>query len=149
MRPHKTSKSLSKHHVSAPCTPSHSPHSHGYGSLIRRTIMFQIRLAADGLRDLLLSPISILAALVGIFHPTNPSWALDRLMKLGQQSDRWINLFEQESQREDGARSQTIDDWCATAENEIRTQMKTQDWSAGPRPWHGQSKPQTSQSQPD
>ena len=50
----------------------------------------------DGLRDILLSPVSILAALYGLIsHPENPGIHFDRLLKFGRRTDVWINLFEQ------------------------------------------------------
>ena len=45
-----------------------------YGDVVRRTFFFQLRLAADNLRDLLLSPIAIVAALLGLLRPDDPSW---------------------------------------------------------------------------
>ena len=100
----------------------HSPRN-GYGSLVRRTIFFQFRLAADGIRDLLLSPISVIAALLGILRPDNPSWALDRLMMVGRRTDRWINLFEQEDQLHHQQRGQTMDDLFDQMEREVKTRM--------------------------
>ena len=70
--------------------------SQSYGDVVRRTLFFQFRLAVDNLRDLLLSPIAIVAALLGLLRPDNPSWALDRLMMFGRATDRWINLFEEQ-----------------------------------------------------
>lgn len=94
-----------------------------YGSLVRRTILFQFRLAADGLRDLLLSPISVIAALLGLLNPDNPSWAFDRLMAMGRVSDRWINLFEQEHQNPAHDRSQTMDDLVNHIERGVKARM--------------------------
>jgi|DEB0MinimDraft_6_1074348.scaffolds.fasta_scaffold113247_2 hypothetical protein len=62
--------------------------------LLRDVLAFQFKLLLDGLRDVLLSPISITAALVGVFtERDNPGRHFYRLMKLGHDSDRWINLF--------------------------------------------------------
>ncbi|WP_421852176.1 hypothetical protein [Oricola sp.] len=64
------------------------------GALIRRVIIFQVKLFADGLRDLFLSPISIAAAAIGfLFGGRNPHAVYDRLMEVGHESDRWIDLF--------------------------------------------------------
>jgi len=62
----------------------------------RHLIVFQIKLAADAVRDLLLSPISIVVFFVdAVRKPTlEESWYL-RLMILGRQSDRVINLFDE------------------------------------------------------
>jgi|AP95_1055475.scaffolds.fasta_scaffold00658_7 hypothetical protein len=62
--------------------------------LFRDVLGFQFKLAIDGLRDVLLSPISIGAALVGVFSSKdNPGKYFYRLLNMGHQSDQWINLF--------------------------------------------------------
>jgi len=63
-------------------------------SLIRRVAIFQVKLFADGLRDLFLSPISFFFAGIGIvFGGRNPHGAFDRLMQAGHITDSWIDLF--------------------------------------------------------
>lgn len=64
------------------------------GALLRRLIIFQIKLFADGVRDLVLSPISFAAAAVGIlFGGRDPHGPFDRLMDAGHITDNWIDLF--------------------------------------------------------
>jgi hypothetical protein len=64
------------------------------GSLVRRLVIFQVKLFIDGFRDLVLSPISFVAAVAGLlFGGRNPHAAFDRLMEAGHASDRWIDLF--------------------------------------------------------
>jgi len=60
--------------------------------------VFQVKLAMDAVRDLLLSPVSIICGLVDIFkgHSLSKSY-FHRLMTLGQQSDGWLNLFGKHS----------------------------------------------------
>lgn len=66
----------------------------GRWQLLRDVLAFQFKLAMDGLRDVLLSPISITAALIGIFSDRhNPGRYFYTLLELGHRSDRWINLF--------------------------------------------------------
>jgi len=59
-------------------------------------LVFQIKLAADALRDLIMSPVSIVVFFAdAIRKPTlEESWYL-RLMLLGRKSDRLINLFDE------------------------------------------------------
>lgn len=65
------------------------------GALLRRLIVFQIKLGLDGLRDLLLSPVSIIAVLVGLlFGGERPDRPFRRLMAFGQRTDIWIDLFD-------------------------------------------------------
>lgn len=62
--------------------------------LIRDVIAFQFKLAMDGLRDILLSPVSITAAIIGLLiRRENPGKYFYRLLEIGHDSDRWINLF--------------------------------------------------------
>ncbi|PSM17151.1 MULTISPECIES: hypothetical protein [Nitratireductor] len=62
--------------------------------MLRRVAVFQIKLFADGLRDVVMSPLSILAAIAGAFSRRDPDVYFDRLMHFGRGTDRWINLFE-------------------------------------------------------
>ncbi|WP_163271595.1 hypothetical protein [Chelativorans alearense] len=71
------------------------PQAHG-GSrtrLVRRVVLFQVKLFADGLRDFVMSPLSIIAGVLGILFSRDPEGAYDRLMRFGRETDRWINLF--------------------------------------------------------
>ena len=73
------------------------PLSTGYprAMLAWRIAVFQIKLIADGLRDVLLVPISIIAGLVGIVRGGSDADKpfLD-VLKLGRRTESWINLFE-------------------------------------------------------
>ncbi len=82
-------------------------------ALVSRVILFQFKLFADGVRDLLLSPLSIAAGLIGIlFAPNNPHYLFDRLLSVGRRTERWINLFDQygEEKRDGAARREPTDD---------------------------------------
>ena len=62
--------------------------------VVRDTIVFQVKLAGDGIRDVILSPVSIIAAIAGIlFYPSKPDHYLKKLMHFGHKTDRWLNLF--------------------------------------------------------
>ena len=62
--------------------------------LVRDVVVFQVKLMLDSLRDVFLSPISIIAALIGlIFVREDPGRYFNRLLTLGRKSDVWINLF--------------------------------------------------------
>ncbi|MCR9279022.1 MAG: hypothetical protein NXH85_13715 [Pseudomonadaceae bacterium] len=55
---------------------------------------FQLKLLMDGMRDILLSPISIVAGLIGILSTDpHPDRAFRRVMVWGRKSEDWINLF--------------------------------------------------------
>lgn len=62
--------------------------------LVLALARFQIKLLIDGLRDLVLSPIALVAVLVGIASPGDqPDRLFRRLLLWGRRSESWINLF--------------------------------------------------------
>lgn len=62
--------------------------------LIREAAVLQLKLLADGLRDALLIPISLVAAIIGIARGGDQADREYRqVIKLGRRSERWINLF--------------------------------------------------------
>jgi hypothetical protein len=63
-------------------------------ALIRETALLQIKLLADGFRDAVLIPVSLIASLIGLLRGgDNPDREFRRVIKLGRRSERWINLF--------------------------------------------------------
>jgi hypothetical protein len=63
-------------------------------SLIRDMLIFQIKLAMDAIRDLFLSPVSIVCGLADLLLGNSLSKSyFYKLMGLGHQSDAWLNLF--------------------------------------------------------
>ena len=62
--------------------------------LARDTAILQLKLLVDGLRDAMLIPISLLAALLGFVRGGEEAdREFLRVLKLGRRSERWINLF--------------------------------------------------------
>ena len=72
--------------------PTRSP---GRWTLIRDAAVLQFKLVVDGFRDLLLVPASLIAALVSLIDSRDgqPGPQFYRLLALGKQSERAINLF--------------------------------------------------------
>ena len=70
------------------------------GKALRHLLVFQVKLAADALRDLLMSPVSVVVFLLDTVRkpPLEESLYL-RLMLLGRQSDRVINLFDEHKEK--------------------------------------------------
>ena len=63
-------------------------------SLIWEVLVLQVKLVADGLRDVLLVPLSLGAAILGLVAGgDDPGRLYRKLMLLGRRSERWINLF--------------------------------------------------------
>ncbi len=66
------------------------------GRALRHLLVFQLKLALDALRDLALSPLSIAVfVLDALRRPTLENSLYLKLMRLGQRSDRLINLFDE------------------------------------------------------
>jgi hypothetical protein len=63
-------------------------------TLIRDVAVFQVKLIFDGMRDVLLLPISLIAGLASLVKGgASPSSEFYDLLKIGRRSERWINLF--------------------------------------------------------
>jgi hypothetical protein len=65
-------------------------------TLIRDLFVFQAKLLVDGFRDLLLVPASLVAGIWSIFSgdKDRPGPQFYRLVRLGKQSEAWIDLFK-------------------------------------------------------
>jgi hypothetical protein len=63
-------------------------------ALIRNTVVFQLKLMADGFRDLVLLPVSLVATIIGLLRGGDkPEREFHQVIELGRESERWINLF--------------------------------------------------------
>lgn len=63
--------------------------------LIRDAAVLQVKLVVDGLRDLVLVPASLIAAIASLITSDNgkPGSQFYRLLAVGKRSERWIDLF--------------------------------------------------------
>jgi len=88
--------------------------------LAKDVLVFQGKLGLDALRDLILSPVSVGAALFGaIFSPSEPGKYFYDLMRWGRRSDHFIGLFtagQDPAEREDFA---SVDDIVETIEKVV------------------------------
>ena len=64
--------------------------------LIRDVVVFQFKLIVDGLRDLILVPTSLVVGIVSLLSGSDgkPGDQFYRLLAVGKQSERWIDLFD-------------------------------------------------------
>jgi hypothetical protein len=93
--------------------------------LIRETAVFQIKLLADGFRDALLIPISLIAAAVGFLRGGDePDREFRRVLELGRQTERWINLFGRHSDVDIENHVGTIDQVLEQAEAVVVEQYR-------------------------
>ena len=71
-------------------------HSHSRSEVIYDTLVLQLKLIVDGLRDLMLMPLVLIASLYGLMmHTKSPGRYLYRLLSYGKASEKWIGLFEE------------------------------------------------------
>jgi len=61
--------------------------------LIRDAVQFQIKLAIDGLRDLVLMPLSALGALLSLLGARDTPLEFYNIVRWGKRTERAINLF--------------------------------------------------------
>ena len=65
---------------------------------IRRLIIFQFKLVLDAIRDVALSPVSLIFSIVDIINGQHGKKSyFEKLMSFGRSTERKINLFEQHS----------------------------------------------------
>ena len=70
------------------------PHHDSRLQLVVDMVVFQFKLAADGLRDLVLIPVSIAAAVLGLVAGGDkPDQYFRQVLHFGHRTERWINLF--------------------------------------------------------
>ena len=63
-------------------------------TLIRDILVLQVKLLVDGLRDLVLVPISLVVGIISLLKAGNTSGGeFYELLRVGRRSERWINLF--------------------------------------------------------
>lgn len=63
--------------------------------MIRDIAVLQVKLIVDGVRDLILVPASLIVGIVSLSrtHDGIPGPEFYKLVSIGKQSERWINLF--------------------------------------------------------
>lgn len=62
--------------------------------LIRDLVILQLKLWLDGLKDIVLSPLSIGAAILDIlFGPPDTGHRLYKVLAFGERFDLWLNLY--------------------------------------------------------
>ena len=95
------------------------------GALVRESALFQLKLLADGLRDFLLVPVSLAATVVGLLRSSeDPEVEFNRVLDLGRQSERWINLFGTHDPLDAAGPAGSIDQLVTRAEEILREQSR-------------------------
>ena len=67
----------------------------GRWTLVHDVAVLQVKLIVDGLRDLVLVPVSLIAGIMSLASSEEgvPGSQFYRLLAVGKQSEHWINLF--------------------------------------------------------
>jgi hypothetical protein len=101
------------------------------GELVRESVVFQLKLMADGFRDLVLLPVSLLATLVGLLRGgKEPEREFLQVIELGRTSEKWINLFGSHQAVDNEHAAASIDTLFAKLEETLKQQYLTSGLSA-------------------
>ena len=88
--------------------------------LIVDVVVLQCKLALGGLRDVLLIPVSIVAAIVGLFlGGEQPDVYFRQVQRFGRRSDLWLNVFGSRH------RGNTADEMIRPLEESLMAQMRS------------------------
>lgn len=94
----------------------------------RHLLVFQIKLFFDAVRDILFSPLSLIAFIVDVVTRPKAKDSLSlRLMQLGQRSDRVINLFNEYSNDGDYTIDHTVKEVETVLQKEMEKHQKIVD----------------------
>jgi hypothetical protein len=87
--------------------------------LLRDLGVFQLKLAVDALRDLIISPISISAGCIDlIVGPKKSQHFFYRSLEAGRQTENWINLFGEADRL--NPEKNMAEDYCGPIDHLVR-----------------------------
>ena len=82
-------------------------------NLIWSVLVFQLKLIVDGLRDVILVPISLVAGVLGLLvGGAKPARYFELVLRFGRRTEQWINLFGREKEG-------TSDDWIEPIKDRV------------------------------
>jgi hypothetical protein len=94
-------------------------------TLIRNAVVFQLKLMADGLRDLVLLPVSLVATVIGLLRGGDePEREFLQVIEIGRESEQWINLFGNHDAGGDSRAIASIDVLFTKVEETLKQQYK-------------------------
>jgi hypothetical protein len=100
-------------------------------TLVRETIVFQLKLMADGFRDLVLLPVSLIATLIGLLRGGDePAREFNQVLQIGRESEQWINLFGNHEASESAHATASIDALFTKVETTLKQHYKAAGTSA-------------------
>ncbi|MFT6734034.1 MAG: hypothetical protein ACJAS9_002229 [Polaribacter sp.] len=91
----------------------------------KRLLVFQVKLAVDALRDIILSPVSLICTVLdSIQKNRGKNSYFEKLMVFGRQTERRINLFEQHQVEDSKEKNVSIDSILSRVESVILREYK-------------------------
>lgn len=94
----------------------------------KHLLVFQLKLLVDAVRDVLFSPISLLAFIYDVaYKPTVEESMSYKMMLMGRRSDRMINLFNEYTDSGEYTIDETVADVESALHREIEVRRKRQD----------------------
>jgi len=95
------------------------------GELVRNAVVFQLKLMADGFRDLVLIPVSLFAAVIGLLRGgDDPEREFNQVIDIGRESEQWINLFGHHDVPENANMATSLDVVFAKVEEVLKQQYQ-------------------------
>jgi hypothetical protein len=96
------------------------------GELIHDAVVFQLKLMADGFRDLVLLPVSLIATIIGLLRGGDePDREFQQVIQVGRESEQWINLFGSHDMPENSNAVASIDTLFTKVEDTLMQHYKS------------------------
>ena len=108
-------------------SPDDEPPEPTASRLLRDLIVFEVKLFLDGLKDLVLAPGAVLAAVLGILLRRRRNMPLHSLMRLGTRFEKWLRLYEPLDSTDDAAEGKVYGDanrLLRDAERRVRSKRR-------------------------
>lgn len=93
------------------------------GKLLRHLLVFQLKLAIDGLKDFVLAPISIGAGVFGFFFSKDPLTPLRTVLRMGRSFDEYVDLYSGIEGMDGKQANKGLDETLAKAERAVLEQQ--------------------------
>lgn len=104
-------------------SPETTQESEGIWPQLRQLLIFQVKLYVDALRDILMSPLSVVVFIIDVVQGNKGENSLfESLLRFGRKTEHAINLFNQHDATDEGFKG--IDTVIAQVEESVRKEYK-------------------------